>query len=525
MVVLRIDRLHARYHDVAPGEADRLDRAFRHLSTDGLDETLDSGLGGDAYAVCIPSLTVELELAIDRAIGTIADAWRRSLASAIDERVARGGSVVVYPREFDAATDVCRSVAAADNDRIWAWEQLGFVPRGASTGTPAMVDRIVRDRPTMIPALVGAMPPGQRIPMTDLGWRRCARAFAEAVRRPGSPRQPAPSAAPSSSSSSAPSSSASESTEPTMRVIAADRVVDVLPPSVWLAAPESERAALIELAMSCVAPLSLADPVAIESVTDTVRERVAGPRPGVRRDEHRSPREQEGRGEAVVDAMRPSGASDSSTTAGGSPAADPLPIGEAAPGVSGEPDGDRDDQLHVAAETTDPALEDGTGLLTSAFGGVWYLARPIEDLDVLGALSQGPASGVPAGHALRRVVAKATGVDPSDPAVVALVNDDTDLLDPGGSAGEDGNQGHDRLIEHAITEQATVLREWFVDRVGAADPLDWVWRRNATMEVERGWIEVTFLLDDVDLRLRRTGVDFDPGYLWWRGAVVRFRHV
>ena len=524
MAVLRIDRLHARYHDVAPGEADRLDRALQHLSTDGLDEVLDGSLGGGAYAVCIASLTVELELASDGAIGTIADAWGASIASAIDARVARGGSVVVYPREFDAAVDVCRSVAVADNDRIWAWEQLGLVPRGASTGTPAMVDRVVRDRPTMIPALVGAMQPGTRVPMTDDGWRRSARSFVDTVQRSGRIVYPARDGA--SAPASMTLTAASDSADPTMRATMAARIVDVLPPSVWLAAPESERVALIELAMSCVAPLALADPLAVEFVVDTVRERVAGTPLRVRHDDQRLGREQDERGEAV-DALRPSVESDSSTTTEGPPVAEPSPTEEGTSDGPGDLDEDRSNRLDVAADAKDPdpERENGGRLLTSAFGGVWYLARAIEDLEVVGALSEGPASGLPIGHALRRVVAEATGVDPRDPVVVALANDGTDLPDLGSATGENGMQDHGRSIEHAITAQATVLRSWFIDRVGDSDPLDWVWRRNATMEVERGWIEVTFLLDDVDLRLRRTGIDLDPGYLWWRGAVVRFRHV
>jgi len=49
-----------------------------------------------------------------------------------------------------------------------------------------------------------------------------------------------------------------------------------------------------------------------------------------------------------------------------------------------------------------------------------------------------------------------------------------------------------------------------------------VLRRRARIVADPGWIEVHLSLDDVDLDLRRAGLDLDPGWLPWLGAVVRF---
>jgi hypothetical protein len=49
-----------------------------------------------------------------------------------------------------------------------------------------------------------------------------------------------------------------------------------------------------------------------------------------------------------------------------------------------------------------------------------------------------------------------------------------------------------------------------------------VLRRQARILADPGWIEVHFSLDDVALDLRRAGLDLDPGWLPWLGAVMRF---
>ena len=47
-------------------------------------------------------------------------------------------------------------------------------------------------------------------------------------------------------------------------------------------------------------------------------------------------------------------------------------------------------------------------------------------------------------------------------------------------------------------------------------------RRVAEIVVDPGWIEVRLQLEEVDVDLRRAGLDLDPGWLPWLGAVVRF---
>ncbi|MER5731882.1 hypothetical protein ABT084_26690, partial [Streptomyces sp. NPDC002138] len=50
-------------------------------------------------------------------------------------------------------------------------------------------------------------------------------------------------------------------------------------------------------------------------------------------------------------------------------------------------------------------------------------------------------------------------------------------------------------------------------------------RREGRIVAEPGWIEATLSAADTDLTVRRAGLDLDPGWLGWLGAVVRYRYV
>ena len=59
------------------------------------------------------------------------------------------------------------------------------------------------------------------------------------------------------------------------------------------------------------------------------------------------------------------------------------------------------------------------------------------------------------------------------------------------------------------------------------DPRDLVARISARAGVivqDPGWIEFRLRLADVDLDVRRAGLDLDPGFVPWLGAVVVIRY-
>jgi hypothetical protein len=52
-----------------------------------------------------------------------------------------------------------------------------------------------------------------------------------------------------------------------------------------------------------------------------------------------------------------------------------------------------------------------------------------------------------------------------------------------------------------------------------------VLRRPGVVRAEPGWIEVHLPLAGVDPVVRRAGLDLDPGWVPWLGAVVRYVYV
>lgn len=68
--------------------------------------------------------------------------------------------------------------------------------------------------------------------------------------------------------------------------------------------------------------------------------------------------------------------------------------------------------------------------------------------------------------------------------------------------------------------------QWLDDTLpdAPAPRLMWVCQRPGRLKLEPGWIELHLDLDRVDTRLRRIGLDLDPGWVPLIGAVVRVRY-
>ncbi|MEO1058356.1 MAG: hypothetical protein AAFY28_15725 [Actinomycetota bacterium] len=504
MAQITIERLHARYHDVDGDSAARLDRAMERLADEAFDRSLSGVIERDPFALCIDALDVEVRLSTSSPIGSIAERWADALAAAIDREIRTGLGVVVYARELDAVVDLCRCAVASDPGRSWALHQVGLIDGPRRTPGPVEVERALIARPTMIPALVGALP--TQLPLTVDGWIRCARQFSAALPQPVSSATPSPTGARHRSTPG-------RRDRATVQV--ALEAVGLAPVDAWRAAAESDVAALIDLTIACVAPTARTDETTVAAVADEVN----AIRLGHATDD----------APATASRHRPADPDESATDGARAPRGRPTEPREATP--SDLLSGSRSDAASAAepatprpaATTPDDVRSDDVEPLgmpvASAFGGVWYLAGPITDLDVVDEVTRSArANDVSIGAALAWMVERVTGVEASDAAVTALVgaDPDVDLVASSSAAHPD--------LDRTVTAAADSVAAWFVDRLGD-DDLDWVWRREATMEVEPGWIEVTFRLDDVDLRLRRSGIDFDPDFVWWRGAVVRFRHV
>jgi hypothetical protein len=192
--------------------------------------------------------------------------------------------------------------------------------------------------------------------------------------------------------------------------------------------------------------------------------------------------------------------------------------------ASSVPHHSRDAAVDVVAETLsmDPAAPattanvqprvpiepQGRELHSTEYGGLLFLALAIDPVVIDIVVDDLP-------DVLARLCGRLTTVPPTDPVVLALTG-----IDPTKPPAARDDE-LDVLVEERI-------RSWTHTRLQldpADDNLDWVWRRRAGIEISPGCIEAEFSHDDVDLRIRRALLDADPGWLWWRGAVLRYRYV
>lgn len=163
-------------------------------------------------------------------------------------------------------------------------------------------------------------------------------------------------------------------------------------------------------------------------------------------------------------------------------------------------------------------------LWPTAWGGLVYLLATAQDAGIPDDLLADPElDRFSASWALFHLARTLVGRQPADlddPALRALAG-----LPPGAAAPtpEPGSGQRIRLERHA--------ERWA--RVTAArlgtenEPRALVARlaaRSGSVEAVPGWTEFRLRLDDVNFEVRRAGLDLDPGFVPWLGAVVVIRY-
>jgi hypothetical protein len=193
-------------------------------------------------------------------------------------------------------------------------------------------------------------------------------------------------------------------------------------------------------------------------------------------------------------------------------------------------------------------MADGAERSTAA--GLFFLLAAMERLGMRGFLERAPElleAELPARVLLR--VAERTGVPEDDPAVAALA--------PARDAGEAGarysfaappewagvmaegapvTRGaatldasgrlavalEDAEIAMIVEAWVSALRRWCRRR--ARIGLHALVRRRGRIAFTRTHVDATLPLDDADVRVRAAGLDLDPGWVPWLGAVVAFHY-
>jgi hypothetical protein len=108
---------------------------------------------------------------------------------------------------------------------------------------------------------------------------------------------------------------------------------------------------------------------------------------------------------------------------------------------------------------------------------------------------------------LERLAAYA-GAGPDDTVVVWLASLRSEASEP--------------HVERTLREWAVAVRRWCwrTGRVTAREVI----LRGGIFNVNRTDIDISLQLDEADVRIRRIGLDLDPGWLPWFGRVVRFHY-
>ncbi len=171
-----------------------------------------------------------------------------------------------------------------------------------------------------------------------------------------------------------------------------------------------------------------------------------------------------------------------------------------------------------------------SGLPTSV-AGLFFLMNALERIGIARAFSAGLGSADPqfAARLMQRFAVRA-GVGPDDPIRLWIDSIVTTAPDTAPIAC-DADWWPSNLPASRTTASIDYLaRIWYLA------VLRWCWRtgkltlpvivsRGGVFSVNRTDLDVSMPLDEADVRVRRLGLDLDPGWLPWFGRVVRFHYL
>lgn len=160
-----------------------------------------------------------------------------------------------------------------------------------------------------------------------------------------------------------------------------------------------------------------------------------------------------------------------------------------------------------------PALPEPDHSVRTAWAGALFFLRLLCQPDVMRTL-QAQAGFDPdetaATAVLMQAVAMALHVPADDPVMRVLT---------AGQFAPDISPSIQAAANRLVAQWAKWLDEALPD---APEPrLTWVCQRPGRLQIEPGWIELHLDMEQIDTRLRRVGLDLDPGWVPLIGAVVR----
>lgn len=482
---VHVGRMRVRYrapHD-DPALKRRLDAVLQSVLDEGLEPALArSGVSLEGN-VCIRSVRSSAYLRLESGDPAAVAVWSAAIADAVHAELARAGANAVRYRSRRAAlTDLALGVAGGRLERAWAWRQLGLWQTGdapvaqdavaellvALSAEPEAVVPVLGEvaRVDLLDPLIAAVPPA--------GWTQLARLALAASFAPARLLEPA-ALSPVDHDAAPPSARRGGARKQAARRARAAAILErSILAQAFIAAVVRGRPAAPEVVASfaTLACLEVEPAVVAATPAGTARELVA----------------------EVGEVLR---------TAAASPKTD-------------------DAAASALLKAPEPgAVKSPEARWTSRFAGLLFLLGVIDELDLPRELASGERSTA---WLLHRLGLAITPGEPDDPAVLAFAG-----LRPGLPLPEGGDRPSPEeaaMLGAVAGRIAERLRERLERPKTPPDELlDLVCRRRGELVFDPGWIELCLPADEVSVELRRAGLDLDPGWLPWLGAVVRFAYV
>ncbi|MEW2416036.1 hypothetical protein AB0953_20270 [Streptomyces sp. NPDC046866] len=474
---------------------------------------------------CVARLDLTLPLDLDRPERALADDWSRAVAAAIERTVREGAAgggpaaAVHYRHDADLLADAVAGLATGRLERLWAWRQTGLLHPG---------DPAPQTSPGEAALAVLARHPQQAAAAVLRAAEQCgAAALHRAWGRHGWQRLAAlAGGAGPASGSAAPGSAGTEPRAADSRarahaLLAGSRLAALLRDS-RLRPAEETAAAWAVLILAETDPAALHRPGLHRLLTEALSapdpSEPALPPPGP---QGPAGRRREAAGAPGAVAPGPRAAADEDGPA--APARQPSAHAPRRPAAA--PSGPAPDPGPALVPVPVPVPDPPDGAPTD-WAGLLFLLATAADAGLPDRALDEPALGARplpwVLHATARTLLPAA--DPDDPALLALAGTAPARAAPLLAAAPPTPRERPCLDALAAAwARATAAR-----MAEPADPhrlVAAVARRRGRILAEPGWIEVVLPGADADVAVRRAGLDLDPGWVGWLGAVVRFRYV
>lgn len=539
MTDLRIERMSATVADWP--EPDRVPQMLRRVCADRLEDALRERPLPDGEW-CVRRLDVALELDPERPLSALETDWADRIVTAL-RLCLRDGSqdVVRYVRPEAAVDDLLAGLATARYEHAWAWRQVGLLEPGHPEPhtAPAAVllsvlGRLQHGRVAALARLV------QRVGVAAVhrllgrtGWLQAAVLVAAESgttwlpveeRGAGAAGPPAPADVPAR-------------TKADRSPVAGEQPLGALPHAIvgtgGLAAalrasrlrvdpPTLQAWAILAIAAAdpCLLRASAGRLTALAAAVGVLLQPTAGPGlaggPAPARTPSKSRAADPGQDVGQGPTRRPRDAAHPS-----------RPDRRTATDRVPEPDrglpATRRPASGSGPETDGVATWIASEPLTSRWGGLLYLLNSAADAGLPELLDEPPFLARPAPWVMRRLGLSLVPVEPADPALLAFAG-----ASPWGHQ-QPPDDAEQAAIEACAARWTAMTARRLRGSAGVDEPADVelvrrIAGRAATIAQEPGWVEVGLRLDEVDLDVRRAGLDVDPGWVWWLGQVVRFRY-